>query len=301
MESGVKYLIPKRSYRHTQPGHDIKAGRGADAAAEMKPMTPLLEVTGLSHHFGGLAAIADFSLTVLPGELVGLIGPNGAGKTTIFNLITGVFRIEAGQIRFQDQDISAWSSPRITAAGIARTFQNIRLFKGLSVLDNVRLGAFAQHRYGLIGALGRSRAFRDEERRLSRRAWELLERFQLSRYAETPARHLPYGEQRRCEMARALISSPRLLLLDEPAAGMNHAEAEELIRIIRELKDEFRLTIILIEHQMRVVLNLCQRVTVLDFGCTIAAGPPQEIQHHPAVLEAYLGRDSSLTEEEAIV
>ena len=274
---------------------------GAGATAEMKPMTPLLEVIDLSHHFGGLEAIGDFSLTVQAGELVGLIGPNGAGKTTIFNLITGVFRIEAGRIRFQGQDISAWASPRITAAGISRTFQNIRLFKGLSVLDNVRLGAFAQHRYGLIGALGRSRAFRDEERRLSRRAWELLERFQLSRYAETPAWNLPYGEQRRCEMARALISNPRLLLLDEPAAGMNHAEAEELIRIIRELQDEFRLTIILIEHQMRVVLNLCQRVTVLDFGSTIAAGPPQEIQHHPAVLEAYLGRDSSLAEEEAIV
>ena len=195
----------------------------------------------MSHHFGGLEAIGNFSLTVQAGELVGLIGPNGAGKTTIFNLITGVFRIEPGRIRFQGQDISAWASPRITAAGIARTFQNIRLFKGLSVLDNVRLGAFAQHRYGLIGALGRSRAFRDEERRLSRRAWELLERFQLSRYAETPARHLTYEDQRRCEMARALISSPRLLLLDEPAAGMNHAEAEELIRIIRELKDEFQL------------------------------------------------------------
>jgi len=273
---------------------------GVCATDEMKPMTPLLEVIDLSHHFGGLKAIGDFSLTVQAGELVGLIGPNGAGKTTIFNLITGVFRINQGRIHFQGQDISAWASPRITAAGIARTFQNIRLFKGLSVLDNIRLGAFAQHHYGLIGALGRSRAFRDEERRLSRRAWELLERFQLSHYAETPARHLPYGEQRRCEMARALISSPRLLLLDEPAAGMNQAEAGELIRIIRELKDEFRLTIILIEHQMRVVLNLCQRVTVLDFGCTIAAGPPREIQHHPAVLEAYLGRDSSLTEEEAI-
>ncbi len=267
----------------------------------MKPMEPLLEVRALSHRFGGLEAISDFSLAVQAGELVGLIGPNGAGKTTIFNLITGVFRIETGQIRFEGQDISAWTSPRITAAGIARTFQNIRLFKGLSVLDNVRLGAFAQHRDGLIGALGRSRAFQDEERRLHRRARELLERFQLSRYAETPARNLPYGEQRRCEMARALISSPRLLLLDEPAAGMNHAEAEELIRIIRELQDEFRLTIILIEHQMRVVLNLCQRVTVLDFGCTIASGPPQEIQHDPAVLEAYLGRDSSLSEEEALL
>ncbi len=262
-------------------------------------MPPLLETIDLSHNFGGLQAIADFSLQVEEGELVGLIGPNGAGKTTIFNLITGVFRIAQGRILFQGRDISAWASHRITAAGIARTFQNIRLFKDLSVLDNVRLGAFAQHRYGLLGALRRSRTFQAEEGRLARRAWELLERFQLTRYADTPARQLPYGEQRRCEMARALISAPRLLLLDEPAAGMNHSEAEELIRIIRELKDEFRLTIILIEHQMRVVLNLCQRVTVLDFGCTIASGPPQEIQHHPAVLEAYLGRDSSSGEEKS--
>ena len=259
-------------------------------------MSPLLEVFELSHHFGGLQAIADFSLQVEEGELVGLIGPNGAGKTTIFNLITGVFRLSQGRILFQGEDISAWASHRITAAGIARTFQNIRLFKDLSVLDNVRLGAFAQHRYSLFDALRRSRTFTAEEHRLTGRALELLERFQLSHYAETPARQLPYGEQRRCEMARALIGGPRLLLLDEPAAGMNHSEAEDLIRIIRELQDEFRLTIILIEHQMRVVLNLCQRVTVLDFGCTIAAGPPAEIQHHPAVLEAYLGRDGSISE-----
>ncbi len=261
-------------------------------------MSPLLEITDLSHHFGGLQAIADFSLAVAESELVGLIGPNGAGKTTIFNLITGVFRISQGRIRFQDKDISAWPSHRITAAGIARTFQNIRLFKDLSVLDNVRLGAFAQHRYSLFDALRRSRTFRDEEQHLTRRALELIERFQLGQYANTPARHLPYGEQRRCEMARALISGPRLLLLDEPAAGMNHTEAEDLIGIIRELKNEFHLTIILIEHQMSVVLNLCERVTVLDFGCTIASGPPAEIQHHPAVLEAYLGRDGHLAPEE---
>jgi len=261
-------------------------------------MTPILEISDLSHHFGGLAAISNFSLQVEEGELVGLIGPNGAGKTTIFNLITGVFRIGQGRIVFQGEDISAWPSHRITNAGIARTFQNIRLFKDLNVLDNVRLGAFGQHRYGLFDALRLSRTFKEEERRLTRRAWELLERFQLSHYADAPARQLPYGEQRRIEMARALISNPALLLLDEPAAGMNHTEAEDLIRIIRELKDEFRLTILLIEHQMRVVLDLCQRMTVLDFGCTIATGPPQEIQHHPAVLEAYLGQDGHLEEEE---
>jgi branched-chain amino acid transport system ATP-binding protein len=257
-------------------------------------MPPLLEITDLSHNFGGLRAVSDFSLTVQEGELVGLIGPNGAGKTTIFNLITGVFRINQGRILFRGQDISAWASHRITAAGIARTFQTIRLFKELSALDNVRLGAFSRCRYSLWQSLRRSPGFREAEAAVTRRAYELLERFHLGRYAHVPARHLPYGEQRRLEMARALISGPQLLLLDEPAAGMNHAETEELIRLVGELKEEFSLTILLIEHQMRVVMNLCRRVTVLDFGETIASGPPQEIQHHPAVLEAYLGRDGEL-------
>jgi branched-chain amino acid transport system ATP-binding protein len=260
-------------------------------------MQPLLEISELSHNFGGLRALNIFSLSLFPGELVGLIGPNGAGKTTVFNLITGVFRISQGSIRFKGEDISAWRSHRITAAGIARTFQNIRLFKDLSVLDNVRLGAFAQHRYGLLDALRQSRRFHSAELKQSHRAFELLERFGLTHYAHTPARHLPYGEQRRIEMARALISRPRLLLLDEPAAGMNSSEIEDLIRLIRQVKDDFALTILMIEHQMRVVVNLCQRLTVLDFGETIATGSPQEIQHHPAVLEAYLGKDGELLEQ----
>jgi branched-chain amino acid transport system ATP-binding protein len=257
-------------------------------------MQPLLEIIDLSHNFGGLQALSDFSLELFPGELVGLIGPNGAGKTTVFNLITGVFPISTGQIRFRGEDISDWRSYRITAAGIARTFQNIRLFKELSVLDNVRLGAFAQHRYSLLDALWRSRHFAAIEQNLTRQAFGLLERFNLTRYAHTPARHLPYGEQRRIEMARALISGPQVLLLDEPAAGMNQAETQDLIRLIRQVQEEFGLTILLIEHQMRVVVDLCQRLTVLDFGETIAAGSPQEIQRHPAVLEAYLGKDGDL-------
>jgi branched-chain amino acid transport system ATP-binding protein len=260
-------------------------------------MAPLLNIVELSHNFGGLCAVTDFFLTVQEGELVGLIGPNGAGKTTIFNLITGVFKVFYGRIYFQGQDITEWASHHITAAGIARTFQNIRLFKDLDALDNVRLGAFARHGYSLWSAFSRLRSFRGEEGKWVRRAYELLERFNLSHYAHTPARHLPYGEQRRLEMARALISGPRLLLLDEPAAGMNEAEVDGLIHLVRELKEEFSLTILLIEHQMRVVSNLCQRVTVLNFGLTLAEGSPQEIQHHPKVLKAYLGEDESLESE----
>ncbi len=260
-------------------------------------MDSILEIRELSHNFGGLRALNDFSLRLAPGELAGLIGPNGAGKTTVFNLITGVFRLSQGRILFGGEDISAWPSHRITGLGIARTFQNIRLFKELSVLDNVRLGAFAQHRYGLLEALARSRNFQKEERQLTLQAYELLERFNLGHYAEAPARNLPYGEQRRIEMARALISRPRLLLLDEPAAGMNQSETEELIGLIRTLKADFSLTILLIEHQMRVVMNLCEWVTVLDFGETIASGPPGEIHRHPAVLEAYLGRDETREDE----
>jgi branched-chain amino acid transport system ATP-binding protein len=257
-------------------------------------MQPLLEISGLCHNFGGLRALNEFSLRLFPGELVGLIGPNGAGKTTVFNLITGVFRINQGCIRFKGEDISVWPSHRITAAGIARTFQNIRLFKELSVLDNIRVGAFAEHRYGLLDALRRNRRFKTAELQQNRQAFELLGRFNLTHYAHTPARNLPYGEQRRIEMARALISRPRLLLLDEPAAGMNQSEIEGLIGLIRQVQEDFSLTILLIEHQMRVVANLCQRLTVLDFGETIASGSPQEIQQHPAVLEAYLGKDGDL-------
>jgi branched-chain amino acid transport system ATP-binding protein len=262
-----------------------------------KELMSLLEITDLSHNFGGLRAVSDFSLAVEAGELVGLIGPNGAGKTTIFNLITGLFKVSRGSIRFQGEDITRWPSHRISAAGIARTFQNIRLFKELSVLDNVRLGAFAKHGYGLLDAVGRSGKFKQEEERQRQRAYDLLERFNLMPYAEIPAWNLPYGEQRRVEMARALISGPKLLLLDEPAAGMNQSEAQDLIRVIREIKQEFALTVILIEHQMRVVMNLCQWVKVLDFGETIAAGAPREIHQHPAVLEAYLGKDGALVEE----
>ncbi|MCL6620562.1 MAG: ABC transporter ATP-binding protein [Syntrophobacterales bacterium] len=260
-------------------------------------MAALLEIQDLTHHFGGLCALSGFSLTLAAGELVGLIGPNGAGKTTVFNLITGVYRPTSGSIRFLGEEITAWPSHRITAAGIARTFQNIRLFKEMSALDNVRLGAFARHDYSLLEALGRRGRFRAEERRWREEAWALLQRLHLAHYAHTPARNLPYGEQRRLEIARALISRPRLLLLDEPAAGMNEAETEALMALIREIQAEYHLTILLIEHQMRVVMGLCRRITVLDFGVIIAAGPPEEIRDHPRVLEAYLGREEPLVAE----
>jgi branched-chain amino acid transport system ATP-binding protein len=252
---------------------------------------PLLEITELSHRFGGLQAVADFSLYLENGGLMGLIGPNGAGKTTIFNLITGVYPPTTGRICFAGREITGWPGYRIMAAGMGRTFQNIRLFKDLSVLDNVRLGASAQYPYSFLQTIGRTPAFNRQERQFIVQAMEMLERFGLARYAQTPARQLPYGEQRRLEMARALISRPKLLLLDEPAAGMNQAETVALIELLRKLWREFELTILLIEHHMGVVLNLCQQVLVLDFGDTIFVGPPQEAQTHPKVLEAYLGKE----------
>ena len=251
----------------------------------------LLEAINISHKFGGLQALTDFSLSLEEGSLVGLIGPNGAGKTTVFNVISGVYRPTAGRIVFAGQEISGWPSYRIMARGMGRTFQNIRLFKDLSALDNIRLGAFAQYDYSFFQIICRTPFFSRRERHFTIQATEMLERFGLGRYAQTPARNLPYGEQRRLEIARALISRPKVLLLDEPAAGMNQAETLALVDLIRELQREFKLTILLIEHHMGVVLDLCQRVQVLDFGATIFSGPPQEAQQHPQVLEAYLGKD----------
>jgi len=250
----------------------------------------LLQARDLSHYFGGLKAVSEFNLDLQPGELVAIIGPNGAGKTTIFNLITGVYRPAQGQITFDGHQLVGLMPHHIINYGIARTFQNIRLFKDLSVLDNVRIACYAQVHYSPWAAFLRTRAERDQEAAIRHEALRLLDIFHLRGYALMQARSLPYGEQRRLEIARALATHPQLLLLDEPAAGMNPGEIQTLMELIQKLRSEFGLTILLIEHQMRVVMGICERIVVLDFGQTIAEGKPKEIQNHPRVLEAYLGK-----------
>jgi branched-chain amino acid transport system ATP-binding protein len=247
--------------------------------------------------FGGLRAIAAVSFAVESREIFGLIGPNGAGKTTIFNVVTGVYRPDGGSVLFDGDDISGWNPARVAARGIARTFQNIRLFKSMTVEENVMVAGFRIHKAGLLSAVLRNRRFRDDEREFKRRATELLELFKLHELAGEPADSLPYGSQRRLEIARALMLAPKLLLLDEPAAGMNSQEAGELEKQIRFLRDEMALTIVLVEHNMSVVMSVCERIHVVDHGETIAEGTPAEIKEHPKVLAAYLGEES---DEEAV-
>ena len=251
----------------------------------------LLRVENLTHYFGGLRAVQDFNLNLQAGELVAIIGPNGAGKTTVFNLITGVYRPGEGKITFQNQNLIGLPPHKIVGLGIARTFQNIRLFKELSVLDNVRIAHFGWEGYSPWEALLRLPRFARQEVLVRQEALELLNIFGLDDLAATPSKNLPYGQQRRLEIARALATRPALLLLDEPAAGMNPAEVEKLIELILWIRREFRLSILLIEHQMRVVMGIAERIKVLDFGETIAEGMPKEIQNHPRVIEAYLGRE----------
>ncbi|HKY53357.1 MAG TPA: ABC transporter ATP-binding protein [Anaerolineales bacterium] len=251
----------------------------------------LLRVEHLTHHFGGLRAVKDFNLNLESNELVAIIGPNGAGKTTVFNLITGVYRPTEGTITFQDQDVIGLQPHQIVSLRIARTFQNIRLFKELSVLDNVRIAHYASAGYPSWEAFLRLPRFIEQEKRVREEALHLLNIFGLDDLAEIPSKNLSYGQQRRLEIARALATQPSLLLLDEPAAGMNPAEVEALIELILWIRREFQLTILLIEHQMRVVMGIAERIKVLDFGETIAEGTPKEIQNHPRVIEAYLGRE----------
>jgi ABC-type branched-subunit amino acid transport system ATPase component len=254
---------------------------------------PLLEIQNLTHRFGGLCAVSDFSLQVEPGELIGIIGPNGAGKTTLFNLITGVYRPTQGSIRLRGAEIAGQPPHRIAAQGITRTFQNIRLFRNQTVLDNVRIAHYADLHSNPLDALVHTPRFGREEERVLRRSHELLATFGLSAYAGEQAQNLPYGLQRKLEIARALAPRPQLLLLDEPAAGMNPNEIAGLMTFIGRIRSEFGVTILLIEHQMRLVMGICERIKVLDFGATIAEGTPQAIQNDPRVLEAYLGRPAA--------
>jgi branched-chain amino acid transport system ATP-binding protein len=261
--------------------------------ADVNTKRPLLDIHDLTKFFGGLCAVKNFNLALPQGVLWGLIGPNGAGKTTVFNLVTGLIQLSSGAVTFGEERIDGLEPFEVTRLGIARTFQNIRLFSNLSVLDNVRVAYHAHAGYGLSDSFLRTKNFVTKETELTDQALDFLSIFKLDGIAGEIAKNLPYGEQRRVEIARALACKPQLLLLDEPAAGMNPREIIELMELVHFIRDRFKLTILLIEHQMRVVMSICEWITVMDFGEVIARGTAKEIQGNPTVIEAYLGKGAA--------
>ncbi len=249
----------------------------------------LLETKGMSMRFGGLLAVDNFDIKLEKNELVGLIGPNGAGKTTIFNMLTGVYKPSQGSIYINYKNVTNKSSYHIVRQGIARTFQNIRLFNELSVVENIKIAYHNEINYNILDSVFRSKRYFSEEKRANKEALEFLKIFNMEDYADTLAKNLPYGKQRKLEIARALATKPKILMLDEPAAGMNPQETEELMETIDLIKNQFEISILLIEHDMNLVMGICERIIVVDYGKIIAKGTPQEIKNNSNVIKVYLG------------